>query len=779
MVELEVDGQTYKVEPAEAALKEAGKQGLEPWGEALGIVGSAVPRRRGAEHVTGQARYSSDVQLPGMLHARLLLSPHAHARVRRIDASRALALPGVRAVLTCLNTDAAWDEERRLFDHTLRYAGQEVAAVAAADEEAAEEALELVDVEYEVLPAVLDPQAALMADAPQVRGEGNLYGGKPQVYRRGDVQRGLASAEVVHTQVYRTSIQHHACLEVHGCVASWDAAGLTVWDSTQGVHLVREELASRLKVPATKVRVVAEQTGGGFGSKNGIGPYHLVAVLLARQTGRPVRLFMPRAQEFIASHHRPATQHELTGGVMRDGRLMALVHRIIGQAGAYAENAELAAGAYGATAELYRCPNVLMEAWIVHTHTQSPGACRGPVGTEVHLALEQFIDELAEQLAMDPLAFRVRNYVRADQTRRRPYSSKALDRCYEAGARGIGWRWPQDPGHGRVRRGLGMSSIIWHGVQSEPSQAVATLYADGSLQLTLGLALIGTGSETALVQVAAEELGVSPDQVSLIIGDTRGTPYSIDSSYGSRTLALVGPAVRAAAAEVKRQLLARVARGLGAEPEALRLEAGQIVVRARLEPPMSVAEACRQFVSAPLMVTGRRPRNPRGYAHESFGAHFVEVEVDTETGAVRVLRAICAHDSGRIINRLLAESQVQGGFVQASGPALCEEPWLDPATGLQLNANLHDYAVPTALDVPDEVQALLIELPDLGNSIGAKGLGEPPHVGAGAAIANAVAHALGLRIREYPITRARVLEALRSAREAPGAREGQASHEGI
>jgi xanthine dehydrogenase YagR molybdenum-binding subunit len=724
--------------------------------------------------VTGRARYSADVALSGMLHAVVVRSRIPRGRVLSIDAAAASRIPGVRLILTPQNFPAMPEERspegaivsrRAPISDDVRFVGDEIGAVVAESEVAADQAAALLEIEYEPGPAVIEPEHALKADAPQLTPKGNLVGGKTDIAKRGDVRRGEAEADFVLEERYSTEVQHHNPLEPHCCVAVWQRGVLTLFDSNQGIHAVKDHLVARLGLPENRVRVVNEYVGGGFGSKNRSKPYHYIAAIAAKMTGRPVRLWTNRRDEFIAARHRAKSRHRLRGGVKKDGTLTFLFHETVGQDGADPLLAGVAAGT-GVTERLYRCPNVRTEVSQVHTNTQSPVVFRGPLAAEETFCLEQFVDELAHLAKIDPVEFRLRNYADVDQVSGLPYSSKGLKRCFELGAGRFGWRW-REPGSvrdGAKRLGIGVGSAILGDLDYEPSQVRVEWNADGSANVVAGVSDIGTGVEQVLAQVAAEELGLDLEQVTVVMGDSLATPYSIDSSYGSRTTMLVGPAVRSAAADARRALLALAAERMKLPADELEISGSLISSRRDPARRIPVREVTRAAGRERIGAIGRRHPAMPGVAVANFAAHFVEVEVDTDTGRVRVLRAVCAHECGRWINPLLVESQIHGGFLQGMGMALFEERSMDPRNGMMLNDSILSYFMPMALDAPDELVAVEVPLPDPSNNIGAKGIGEPPLVAAGAAIANAVYNAIGVRVRAYPITPDKVLNALGSVR---------------
>jgi CO/xanthine dehydrogenase Mo-binding subunit len=742
---------------------QVGDARLEAWGpsDTLQVVGKSIPKRPGFDKVTGRARYAFDVQLPGMLYGAIVRSTEARARVVAINTEQATKIPGVRTILTPANFPRLPSQGRPALADQVRFVGEEIAAVAADTEQAAREAVRAINVRYEKYPAVIEPEEAMQAYAPPLTPTGNIGGGGPEIYERGSLQQG--EADVVYEQRYATEVQHHNPLEPHGCVASWERQTLVQWDSNQGVHMVKDELSQALGLPINRIWVINEHTGGGFGSKNGLKPYHIIAAVLSKRTGRPVHLFMNREEEFIASHHRAKSRHIIRAGAKRDGTLTSVYHQIIGQAGPDPQYLRLAVAGADCTKHLYRCPHMKVELYKVLTNTQRPIPCRGPTAAEDLFAFEQFADELAHELEIEPLAFRLQNYAEIDPVANHPYSSKGLKACYEQGAKAFGWQWrpPRTVREGSKYRGIGLGSVVFHGTPGEQSEAVVIVNNDGTAQVVAGIADIGVGAETVFAQIAAEELGMRIDHVSVSYGDSRTTPYTINSSYGSRTTTLGGPAVRAAAFEAKRQLLALAARELGVMPDTLRITDEQIVGQGDSPARLPLREIARKMGRELIIGVGKRHPKVEEMEVQTFGAHFVEVEVDATSGQVRVLRAVCAHDVGRWINPLLAESQIQGGFIQGMGMALYEERIMDPRVGMMLNHSMHEYLIPTILDTPEQLVALDAHTLDQSNSINVKGLGEPPLVGAGAAIANAVYNAIGVRIRDYPITPNKILTALR------------------
>ena len=725
------------------------------------IVGRPHTRIEGVEKVTGRARYSYDVRLSGQLYACVLRSPHPYARIRHIDIAAAAALPGVHAVLCAENApDIKWyEEESQLFDRTLRFIGDEVAAVAAESEEIARDALRLIKVEYELLPFVLDMAAALEPSAPQIHAKGNRVA-EPTIYERGDIEAGFQMADVIIDQVYTTQTALHNSLEPHGCTAVWEGDQLTLWESTQGIFEVREQVAEKLGLPEHHVRVIKQHMGGGFGSKQIAWKQTVIAALLAKQASRPVQLMLDREAENLAAGNRSATQQHVRIGAKQDGTLTAISVDVQIAVGAYMVGGE-ASNVSGMYQRLYRCPNVRTEQVGIYINAGPSVAFRAPGHVEAAFALESAMDEVARTLTLDPIDLRLKNYAEDDQKKDLPLSvPESLRVCYERATDAFGWQnYQRPPAKGAKRRGIGMAAHEWGGAGHPPGYAWIKLNGDGSADVITGTQDIGTGTRTALAQVAAEELGLTMAQVIVHLGDTAQGPYS-PTSAGSATQATIGPAVRAAAIEVKRQLLEAAAKLLEEEPERLRVRNGVIWVEGEPANKVTVAEVTGRLAPHMILGQGARGANPKDKSVRTFGAQCVEVEVDVETGEVTILRIAAAHDCGRIINPTMVESQVIGGITQGIGYALTESRVVDVKRGLVLNANLEEYKIPTVADIP-QITHVPVDLPDLAaNHTGAKGIGEPPLVPTAPAIANAVFDAIGVRIRQLPLSRRTLLDAL-------------------
>ena len=721
---------------------------LETWPEDadLAIVGKPAPRQDGPHRASGAARYTVDVALPGMLHARVLRAPTARCRVTALDLDAARATTGVRAVLgpdgpftmggaSVLTAEPSW-------------AGEPIAAVAADTIEAAAAGLAALAPDYEELPP-LDAERGL---------DEQRFTEEPPETVRGDPDGALASAEVTVELTCETPAHVQTPLEPHAAVARWDGDELTAWVSTQGVFDARRELARRFDLQPEQVRVIAEYIGGGFGGKQGAGTEALLAAELARAARRPVRLALGRHEDQVVGGRRAATRQTVTLGARSDGTLTAIELAAVvdmGAAGGYVFPVSEPA------LSLYACPNVRTMTFPVRTSLRAQNAFRAPGVVEGVTVLEQAIDELAAKLELDPLELRRLNHVDRDQTSGLPYSSKRLLACYDRAAELAGWgsrdtlREEQPDG---LLRGMGCATQIWWGGGGPPAHATVRIDADGRALVTTGIQDIGTGTLTTARIVAAEELGLPLDRVVARGGDTGPNLYA-PVSGGSMTTPAVMPAVRSAAGKARKTLLSLAADVLEIAAEDLVVRDGRLRSRdGALD--VDVAEVTEKLGNATIDGSGTRGPNPDGFRVNTFGCQIARVAVDPGTGVVRVERVVAVHDVGRIVNPLTAASQVEGGVIQGVGFALTEELHVDPTTGTPVNGHLDDYKVPTIADSP-EIVVDFVDRPDENlPNLGAKGLGEPPIVPTAAAIANAFAHATGRRAAAVPLTPARVLEAL-------------------
>jgi CO/xanthine dehydrogenase Mo-binding subunit len=722
---------------------------LAQWPEGpLAVVGRDAARQDAPERVRGEARYTADVQLPGMLHTAVLRSPFAHARVKRIDLAPALRLPGVRA--------AVGPGEAKGLEEEAGYSGAPVAAVAADTFGQARRAIDAIDVEWEELEVVLDPEQAV---------ERGMLTTEASNYERGDFDRALESADVVIESTYRTSVVLHNSMETHQAVCEWIGDTLNVHISTQYVWGVRDAVAQELGIPGNKVRVVCEFMGGGFGAKNDPGEYTFVAAELARRTGRPVRCALTRREENTAAGNRNATLQKLKIGAMSDGTIVALGGEFVNAVGW----SGWTAGTDGPMRMLYACDNVRTVLYGAKVNTPPMKAFRAPGFVEGTFGLECLIDEVAAKLELDPLELRRKNYAGSNDGT--PYSSKNLMECYALAQKHWDRRDEVRARSDRTwKRGVGMASQIWYGGGGPPSYAWTRVSSDGRITVVTAMQDIGTGTRTAMAQIAAEELGVPLEWVDVVLGDSARGPYATLSA-GSSTTPSVGPAVRAAAADAKRQIIEIAAQRFDLEERVLDIKDG-VVVSADGNVSTPLQELLGLLEDAQILGKGARGPNPTGMSVLTFGVQVAEVAVDVETGEVLVERVAAVHDVGRVVNPLGARSQVEGGIIQGVGHTMSEQRLIDPETGRVLTTTLDAYRMPTIADVP-EIVCEFVDKPDEHlTSLGSKGLGEPPIIPLAAAISNAIRDATGAEVHELPITREEMLRALAEAAKREKERRG-------
>ncbi len=751
-----------------------------PWSETT-VIGKPLPRVDGYERVSGAAVYPSDIILPHMLYGAILRCPHPHARVKSLDIGKARGMPGVHGIISGFTRGANPDwvyasfakveAPSKIFDPHCRFEGESVAAVAAESPYQAWDAARAIRVSYEVLPHVVDELKALDSRAPRVHDQGNRVG-EPQKYERGDLAGGFSEADKVLEMTFHTACELHTPMELHGCVASWEGDRLTLWESTQGVYSVQSGVAKVLGLPLSKVRVIGSYMGGGFGSKLFVDKYAVIAALLARATARPVKLFLTREETYLATGNRPPSHMKLKAGVKKDGALTALDFSCLGTGGAYpADGTSLVDWLIR---DLYTCPNVRSEMTDVYINAGPARPMRAPGHPQGAWALEQMMDALADAIQMDPVELRLKNIPAASQARAgNPlYTSTGLRQCLEEGARAFGWKEARErirtgESRGHIRRGVGVAAGLWFvGGGGPPSTIIVKLFADGSVNLNMGASDIGTGTKTVMAMVVSEELGIKPELIQIENADSGTTQYATPSG-GSKTIPTESPAVRAAAIEVKRQLLEMASAELKVESSQLVLKGG--VISARNDPSDGVRiHDLKELGKRGVIVgVGYRGPNLEGKVVNPFAAQFCEVEVNTLTGETRILRFLGAHDSGRVMNRLTYDSQVIGGITMGIGLAMTEERVMDRGgTGKLVNRSWHDYKIPTSEDVPAEMVSVPIDPGDTeANTTGAKGLGEPVTIPTAAAVANAVHHATGVRVTRTPMSPVRLCALLAGNRK--------------
>ena len=761
---LEFEGQVYE--------QRVVMEGDEPavWGAdaELSVVGKPIPRVDGRERVSGGAQYTFDVALPGMLIAAGLRSPHAHARVVRINTSRAETAPGVRAVFTRFNTTDLINpnNKRPIFAEELLFQGQEVAVALAETRQQAIDALRLIEVEYEPLPFVVDPEAAVAPDAPRVQSDkdnNSISEEWPKTYERGDIERGFAEADVVVETRFTTEANLHNSMETHGAAASWDGHTLTIWSSTQDIYGVRQQVATTLSLHQNQVHVIKRYMGGGFGSKFGAHNAGIFAAWAAYKLGRPVKYMLSREEENLAAGNRPPSIQTYKIGAKQDGTLTAIELRSIGNIGALGSwFSSIAMPAK----EMYLCPNVRAVDVPARTNLGTQASFRAPGVVEGIAGLDVALDNLARALKFDPLELRRKNFAPRYQITDKPYATKTLLEAYDLAAERIGWagrdteerRYPRGRSSS-MRRGVGMASQLWGGEGGPPAQAIAKLLPDGSAVILTGTQDIGTGTRTVLAQIAAEELGLPISAIRVELGETEFGVFSPPSG-GSMTLASVGPAVRMAALGARREMLEIISHLAEAPMDALDVHDGAIVNRETGKEMGTIGSFLGQLDGHEVTARGMRGPNAEDVIVRTFGAQFAEVEVDTATGEVRVLKIVAAHDCGRIVNPLTFSSQIEGGIIQGLGMALFEQRIVDERFGVTVNPNLGDYKVPTIRDIP-EIEIITFDRPnEFANTLGSLGAGEPPIIPTPGAIANAVAHAIGRPVHGLPLTPDRVLALL-------------------
>lgn len=771
----------------------------------LRVVGHSFPRVDGLEKVTGTARFSPDVKLPRMIVGKILRSPHPHARVLHIDTSRAERLPGVKAAVTAEDTPGVkvnrgpstiyFDDPGAkdvaptpmVMDQTVfcedvaRFVGDEVAAVAAVDEETALEALSLIKVDYDPLPPVFDPLKAMEPGAPLVHEvERNIA--YKFVIRRGDMERGFAEAYVIHEDTYTTQLQHQAYLGPTACVADVDGSGrVMIWTELQSPFRARRLLSDMLGLPASKVRVFQTHVGGGFGGKH-FKRIQPISALLALKARRPVRLCLTREEEFISSPPRHATHIRLKMGASRDGALVAKETTIVLNSGAYGEVGPIILDTMTKRVDsLYRFTNIKTDSFLVYTNTVPGGAFRGFGNPPMDFALESHMDMLAEKLGMDPVELRLKNARRVGEVSAHGWEVKscALTECIEKAAEAVRWKEKRAKRElNRKRpRGVGIGCMIHvSGCRYYPgfygSNAIVTIGDNGQVYLFSGESELGQGCKTAMAQIVAEELGIRLEDVVVPDLDTDFSPYSL-GAYADRTTHIGGNATRLAAIDARQQLFEFAAEMLEADPGDLVVQDRKIFPKGSPQRSVSFEEVARRswFRARGKEIVGRGSWDPPSvppdpdtqYGNVSsaytFGAQIAEVEVDTKTGKVTILNFAAAHDVGKAINPMAVEGQLEGALVQGAGYGLMED--LVGVDGRIYNPSFLNYRLPTILDI-SPMNVMMVESNDPVGPYGAKGVAEPALVATAPALANAIYHAVGVRVTSLPVTPQKILAALKA-----------------
>ncbi len=750
--------------------------------KSFNIIGSSVPRVDGTEKVTGAAKYSCDINFPNMLYGKMLRSTCAHAVIRSIDISKAQCLPGVKAVIchenvphipftTCGTPVDTAPLDTYIFDHKVRYYGEPVAAVAAVSEDIAEKAISLIKIEYDELPAVFDPREAIKPGAPIIQDSfpNNVTG----VFSVdiGNVNEGFKQSAQVFEDDYFVPIIQHCTMETHGCVVKPEPNNrLTVWSSTQVPYPLQRILALSIGVPEENITVIMPSVGGGFGSKQEIVAEPICA-LLALRSYCPVRLIFNREEDIISSRTRHSIYAHIKTGVNLDGTIVAREATLYVNNGAYCSHG-LAIPYIAGTcwSHVYNVPHIRFTGNLIYTNALVGGAYRGFGDPQMFFINENHFDRIAKNLGIDPIEFRLKNTIKSgdeDRVTHWDLTKIGLDDCIKQGAEAFGWyqNAKQKQEHAHVLRGIGMASFAYCSSSIPPgapdsTAATIKLNSDGSVTLMTASVDIGQGSSTIFAQIAAEELGLRYEDVKIAETNTDFTPYDV-GTYGTRQVYIGGRAIQGAAQDAKRQIDPIAAQLLGGPEDKLIYEQGKIWLADHPERVITMADVSHEvyFGGVPKQVLGKFMWNSAGIG-PAYGAHFAEVEVDRDTGSVKVLRAVAVHDAGLVINPVTAQGQVEGGFVQGLSTALFEEIKLDPASGCVCNPKLNDYKLATAADMPD-IQVLFVETPAPNGPYGARGIGEPSFIPAAAAVANAVCNAIDTPIYSLPYTPEKILQAIK------------------
>lgn len=759
------------------------------------VIGKDVIRTDAHEKATGEAVFAGDVMLPGMLYGKLLRSPIAHGHIKSIDTSEAIKIQGVKAIITAKDPDipkgrwGAWMFDYPVFPwDRIRFIGEPVAAVAAVDEDTAMEALNLIKVTYEELPPVLSTEEAQKADAPIIHEELETYHTIPSFkavrygntamdtfVSRGDVERGFAEADYIFEDEYSTHVQHQCYLEPHVSVAKYDAKGkITIWTTTQTVHEVRRELADCLEMRASDIRVITNYVGGGFGGKLDmrLEPF---CVLLSKKTGKPVKMELTREEEFTTGHPRHAFKVKVRIGVSKEGYITAEDMDLIMDCGAYTHQG---CGVCSYTLFLargpYEIPNFKIRNRLIYTNKLPSGGFRGYGNPQSSFGRESLINKLCDELGFDPLEFRLKNAIEKNSkmTNGDIALSCEIKSCLTEAAKSISWSEKKGSNNGRYKRGRGIA-CMQHTSGLFATGAVVQVNEDGGLIVLAGCSEMGQGSKTVIAQIAAETFGIPYDMVNVVLSDTGVTPYNW-AVCESRTTFTVGNAVKTAATKAKQKLLDIAADMLEVKVDELKGENGQIIVANDASKAVKYEEVIMYglFVKGgPIIGEGMyfftdSIKDPdfkiEGSAHSAFGAYIfgaqaVEVEVDTLTGVIEVINYASAHDAGRALNTQACEGQIEGAIAQGLGYAVTEELLYNEKTGAVMNPSFSDYIIPTFMDMPRQEHKIIIGIDDPRGPYGAKGIGEPALVPAAPAIAAAIHDALGIWIKDLPLTPEKII----------------------
>jgi 4-hydroxybenzoyl-CoA reductase alpha subunit len=755
-------------------------------------VGKSVPRIDGRGMVTGQTKYAFDVSFPNMLVGKMIRSPHAHAKILSIDTSKAEALPGVRSIITAKDThNIKFGSNEYFFPHTIdqmaieadkvRYIGDEIGAVAAVDEETALKALELIDVKYEILPHVVDVREAMKPGAPLIHESlNNIAVILPVNF--GNPERAIKEADYVREDLFWAPAAHMAALEPHVCVGQWESFTnkITLWSSSQAPFKCREALAKTLKMDLNDVRVIKLAVGGGFGGKLEMLPMDFASCLLSKKAGGlPVKICCNREEEFMTTRRKHGMWYRIKSGVKKDGTLCAMMGEVIADGGAYCSyGPTVLAAAIMRIFMVYKIQHFRVTGYRVYTNTPISGAMRGFGGVQSGFAIESHMDMLAEGIGMDPVEFRMKNITSANTTtvNKMVLTTNGLRECIEKATAAS--KWTEKRGKQKhLKRGIGigiaadvMGSKMYKSHESAGS--IVKVEEDCSVYLFTGAADCGQGSNTALSQIACQELGVSYSRIKCKSGDTEITPFDT-GSFASRVTFISGNATILAARDAKKQMLNTVGQELKLDPEDLDIKAEEVVNKKTGQVLMSFEKAVDLSYSFNYgkQIIGRGSYNPKtspidfrtgeGNVSGSYGfeAQIAEVEVDTDTGEVKLLKLYDAHDIGKAINPQSVEGQIEGSLVMGIGYTFMENLEFSKK-GKPANGNFANYRLPRTMGLPP-MESIMVETNDPEGPFGAKGMGEASLLPTSAAIANAVYDAIGVRIKELPITPDKIIKALK------------------
>ncbi len=744
-------------------------------------VGKSVPRIDALSKVTGEAIYTADVNLPGMLYGLAKRSPHSHARIVRINTRRAEALDGVKAVITANDvSDILIGLKLRdlpiLARNEVRFAGEKVAAVAAVDEETAREALDLIDVEYEVLPALLDVKEAMRNGAALVHENLHTYSGLPspvehtnvflhETFTKGDAASGFSQADLILEQTFTTPIVHQGYMETHAAMVDVSPDGaVTVWSSDKVPFRVRSLMAEIIGLPITRVRVIPSFVGGDFGGKGMIFDEPL-CYYLALKAGRPVKMVMTRQEEFLAASPRHASIIRLKAGVKKSGEFVAWEANAIFDSGAYAGyKPQIGLGGTKKLGGTYRIPHVRIDGHYIYTHTLPCGHCRAPGDPQASFAVESFMDMIAARLKLDPFRFRWMNSLDDGDLSPtgEPWKGINIKETMKAAVEASAWGKPKPNSH----YGVGIACAERPTGTGE-SSAVVIVNGDGSVNIISGASDPGTGARTVLCQIVAEVLKIPMERITINLVDTDSAPYD-QGAGGGRTTFVAGQAASRAALQVKKELVASAAKLLNcpaeAAEESIDITNGFLFLKNDPAKKVSYSQAVRAVKKSQIMAEEVFASNTMD--DTCFTTHIAEVQVDPERGYVEVKRVTAAHDIGFAINPAAAEGQIEGGIVQGVGFALLEET--QRVDGKVANPTLADYKLCTPRDVP-EIVTLLVEGAPGAGPYHAKSIGELPTCPVAPAVANAIFDAIGVRITDLPITGEKIIKALKESGSAYGA----------